>query len=83
MKYIMNGKDIDTLEKGGKIPLYLDDGTKTDVSLIIEENCAYLYNGFGCGEHIYLKSYTRIEDLYHIGFETDGIPQLITIHIGG
>ena len=81
MKYMIREEDIKTV---GKIPLYLDDGTKTDVSLIIEDDdVACLYNALGCGEHIYLESCTRVGDLYYIRLETNDIPQLITIHIGG
>ena len=35
MKYIIKEEDFKTV---GKIPLYLDDGTKTNVSLIIEDD---------------------------------------------
>ena len=81
MKYIIKKEDFKTK---GKIPLCLDDGTKTDVSLIIEDDdVACLYNALGCGERIYLESCTRVGGLYYIRLETNDIPQLITIHIGG
>ena len=46
MRYIIKKEDFKTV---GKIPLCLDDGTKTDVSLIIEDDdVACRYNTVGC-----------------------------------
>ena len=80
MKYIIKEEDFKTV---GKIPLYLDDGTKTDVSLIIEDDdVACLYNTLGCGERIYLNELTIIDDTAFIFIiRTNGIPQFLGIHV--
>lgn len=80
MKYIIKKEDFKTV---GKIPLYLDDGTKTNVSLIIEDDdVACLYNALGCGEHIYLNDLTIIDDTAFIfTIKTNGIPQFLVIHV--
>ena len=80
MKYMIREEDIKTV---GKIPLYFDDGTKTNVSLIIEDDdVACLYNALGCGEHIYLNDLTIIDDTAFIfTIKTNGIPQFLVIHV--
>ena len=80
MKYMIREEDIKTV---GKIPLYLDDGTKTNVSLIIEDDdVACLYNALGCGEHIYLNDLTIIDNTAFIfTIRTNGIPQFLVIHV--
>lgn len=80
MKYIIKEEDFKTV---GKIPLYLDDGTKTNVSLIIEDDdVACLYNALGCGERIYLNDLTIIDDTAFIfAIRTNGIPQFLVIRV--
>ena len=80
MRYIIKEEDFKTV---GKIPLYLDDGTKTNVSLIIEDDdVACLYNALGCGEHIYLNDLTIIDGIAFIfTIKTNGIPQFLVIHV--
>lgn len=81
MKYIMNGKDIDTLEKGGKIPLYTERGEITDVKLVVKKDHSHIYNAFGYGESIYIDLIKKTDISVVCEVVTDGVEQLFAIPV--